>query len=140
MAGERAKSGEKMYFRKAGLYSIDEVLSKVLIGPEHEFNVVSFDGEWVKMGSIRYQNFKIHGVQCYFCGIQGKYFVMEKHQEKHPYHFNLYAIDDNGDEVLMTKDHIFPKSGGGKNELNNFQPLCHPCNMKKKDQGRYYDI
>ena len=47
------------------------------------------------------------------------------------YHFNLYAINDSGDEVLMTKDHIIPKSKGGKNHLSNYQPMCCYCNCKK---------
>jgi 5-methylcytosine-specific restriction endonuclease McrA len=50
------------------------------------------------------------------------------------YHFNLYAIDDNGDEILMTKDHIIPKSKGGRNHLSNYQPMCCVCNQKKDNK------
>lgn len=40
-------------------------------------------------------------------------------------------IDDNDNEVLMTKDHIIPKSKGGKNNLSNYQPMCCICNKQK---------
>jgi len=40
------------------------------------------------------------------------------------YHFNLYAIDENGNEVMMTKDHILAKARGGKDKIDNFQSCC----------------
>lgn len=50
-------------------------------------------------------------------------------------HFNLYAEKD-GESRLMTKDHIIPKSKGGKNHLDNLQTMCDHCNSKK---GSTYD-
>ena len=47
---------------------------------------------------------------------------------------DLFGIDSNGDEVLMTVDHILPKSKGGPHHIDNFQPMCMPCNMKKADK------
>lgn len=35
-------------------------------------------------------------------------------------------------EVKMTVDHIHPVSKGGKNNKENIQPLCWPCNSKKQ--------
>lgn len=49
------------------------------------------------------------------------------------YHFNLYALKENGHEVLMTKDHIIPKCKGGGLSLSNLQTMCHKCNQKKGD-------
>jgi 5-methylcytosine-specific restriction endonuclease McrA len=43
---------------------------------------------------------------------------------------NLYAIKD-GLEVLMTSDHIIPRSKGGPTILENLQPMCHICNGRK---------
>jgi hypothetical protein len=33
----------------------------------------------------------------------------------------------------MTKDHIHPKAKGGAEKLENFQPMCSPCNSYKAD-------
>ena len=47
------------------------------------------------------------------------------------YHLNLYAVDNNGDEILMTKDHILPHSKGGADDINNYQTMCKLCNEAK---------
>ena len=33
----------------------------------------------------------------------------------------------------ITKDHIIPKSRGGRNVKSNFQPLCSVCNLNKNN-------
>lgn len=98
--------------------------------------VLVFRGHTVKMNSMRYQNFKKNGVICAKCGIKGEYFRLEQHAfhadtSNNSFHFNLYAVNSAGNEVLMTKDHIVPKSHGGSNDLSNFQPMCSNCNTKK---------
>jgi len=40
-------------------------------------------------------------------------------------------VDAQGREVLMTHDHIVPRSKGGKNHISNVQTMCAPCNSKK---------
>ena len=47
------------------------------------------------------------------------------------YHLNLYAVDDNGDEILMTKDRILPRSKGGIDDISNYQTMCKLCNEAK---------
>ena len=86
----------------------------------------NFDGHMVKMSSQRYQLFASKGVHCVTCGVEGKFFGLEKmsNDEGSRYHFNLYGFDGYGEEVLITKDHIIPKSRGGKNTLANYQPMC----------------
>lgn len=42
-------------------------------------------------------------------------------------HWDVYT--DEG--IMMTVDHINPKSKGGKDEIENYQPMCHNHNMKK---------
>ena len=110
-------------------YSINEVLSKIT----NDRRKVDFDGDLIYMNSMRYKNFKFHGIKCVKCGLEGKYFVKEKSKNNEPYHFNLYAINEQGHEILMTKDHIIPKAQGGKNRLSNYQTMCVKCNNKKGD-------
>lgn len=47
----------------------------------------------------------------------------------------MYGIDEQGQEVMLTKDHIYPKSKGGLNNIKNYQVLCSRCNSKKSDNS-----
>ena len=98
---------------------------------------VEFDGDRIKMGSVRYKVFKFKGSHCYHCGIEGRFFAKERTKDQETYHLNLYAINEHGEEVLMTKDHIVPKSKGGYARLDNLQPLCAPCNVQKGDNDEW---
>lgn len=42
--------------------------------------------------------------------------------------------------VDLTVDHVVPLSKGGGNGIENIQPLCHGCNVKKNDQTIDYRI
>ena len=90
----------------------------------------------VTMGSHRYQLFALKGTNCVKCGIKGKFFALERgvFDNASKFHFNLYGIDKNNNEIMITKDHIVPRSKGGKNILDNYQPLCYKCNQYKADK------
>jgi 5-methylcytosine-specific restriction endonuclease McrA len=98
---------------------------------------VSFEGKLVWMTSLRLQTFARKGFKCVTCGIEGKYFALEQHTNKNgkespnAWHFNLYALNEANEEVLMTRDHIVPKSRGGPDTLDNSQTMCALCNNKK---------
>lgn len=115
----------KMIRKIDKVYNVDEVLPKIQEGR------VNFDGDMIKMNSLRYHTFA-KGLKCK-CGLVGQYFVKERNIAVEGYHFNLYAIDGDGKEVLMTKDHIMPKSKGGKDSISNFETMCITCNMLKGD-------
>ena len=69
--------------------------------------------------------------------MKGIFFAKEKHRDvKECYHLNLYAVNDKGEEVLMTKDHILPKSLGGPDHLNNMQSMCKRCNENKSNKKK----
>lgn len=115
-------------------YSIEEVRNKVkdvLFEKDKRLAKVDFDGDLIKGNSQRYQTFFTKGCKCVVCGIKGKYFAKERHLQDKSYHLNLYAVDDNGDEILMTKDHILPRSKGGIDDISNYQTMCKLCNEAK---------
>ncbi len=86
----------------------------------------------IKVCSNKFLMFKSKGTSCIACGLEGRFFAVERSNITGSLHVNLYARLDNS-EVLMTRDHIIPKSKGGLGGLDNSQPLCFPCNQKKGD-------
>lgn len=119
--------------RKENL-TIEEVynaVKDVLFEPEDKKAMVVINGDKIKGNSQRFQTFFTKGLKCACCGIEGKYFGKEKDFNAARYHLNLYALDKSGNEVLMTKDHIVPRSKGGASELYNYQTMCVKCNIAK---------
>lgn len=73
------------------------------------------------------------------CSLKGLFFALErwpnqKDQTFGNYHFDLFAIDEFGCEVLMTLDHVHPKSKGGVDHVSNYQPMCKTHNELKADK------
>ena len=119
--------------RKENL-TIEEVynaVKDVLFEPEDKKAMVVINGDKIKGNSQRFQTFFTKGLKCACCGIEGKYFGKKKDFNAARYHLNLYALDESGNEVLMTKDHIVPRSKGGASELYNYQTMCVKCNIAK---------
>lgn len=119
--------------RKENL-TIEEVynaVKDVLFKTEDKKAMVVINGDKIKGNSQRFQTFFTKGLKCACCGIEGKYFGKEKDFNAARYHLNLYALDESGNEVLMTKDHIVPRSKGGASELYNYQTMCVKCNVAK---------
>jgi 5-methylcytosine-specific restriction endonuclease McrA len=76
---------------------------------------------------------KSKGNACAHCGATLSFFALEHHAG----HTSLrpYAITDTGDEVLLTLDHIIPKSHPlGRNTFINYQVLCVRCNTRKDNK------
>ena len=96
---------------------------------EHNIKVEGYD---VYTTSLRYKTFMEKGYKCVCCGRIGTHYILEHpngSNEKRA-HFNLYSDDD----VLMTKDHILPKSMGGADRIENMQTMCSICNSAKGNQ------
>lgn len=72
-----------------------------------------------------------HKTQCLCCGIKTSFAAVETSKSATDYHMNFYALTETGKEVLMTWDHIQPKSMGGKSGQYNAQCLCTVCNCLK---------
>lgn len=141
-------------YERIGNYDINDVLSfvelnrskkeeVVLTLSEKRLGVVCYNGYPVKIYSDRYLTFFKKGVKCCMCGLEGKYFGLErtvvvrrKKKEKiiekpKSFHFNLYTKDITGREIMLTKDHIIPKTKGGKSHISNYQTMCEHCNSVK---------
>lgn len=128
---EKIKTRE---LERKSIHTIEQIreLTKDVLFEEDKRNAkVDLDGDFIKGNSQRYQTFFTKGIKCVCCGIEGKYFAKERAIRDKSYHLNLYAIDESGKEVLMTKDHILPKSKGGKNYIDNYQTMCINCNVAK---------
>jgi len=59
-------------------------------------------------GSVRYKVLSAAKFRCELCGV-------------------------SADEKNLEVDHIFPKSLGGKDDINNYQALCYTCNAAKRN-------
>ena len=119
-----------MALERACICTVDEVM-ELLTEASKPKKYTIFKGYNVKSSSDRYQNFIVKGITCVTCGLTASYFAIERGDRDTNYHFNLYGTDKKGREVLFTKDHILPKSKGGKNHIDNYQTMCTRCNAKK---------
>lgn len=122
----RSKGG----YEKFKKLTIDEVLPHIGAGGKLLVGIIEGVKIYVNTSSVRLQTFKKNLV-CVGCGIQGLYFWAECNPGCFNYHLNLYGVNEAGDEVLMTRDHIIPRSKNGADTIGNMQTMCHKCNNKK---------
>lgn len=131
--------GRVGHYERKGIYAPEEVFSH--LGAKE---AVDFDGDTIRMGSPRYILFNTNLI-CVVCDLVGIFFAKERAiyldrpsgrycPTTNHYHFNLYGLNDRGDEVMLTKDHIHPKSQGGSEDQSNFQTMCARCNGRKRDR------
>jgi 5-methylcytosine-specific restriction endonuclease McrA len=130
MIQEAKRSAHSQHYDRVAVYPARLIIA--LVGNR----CIYFGRHAVKMTKRRYALFFEKGTKCVQCGIEGQYFALERDSSrdaktKYCYHFNLYAVNAEGVEVLMTKDHILPVSRGGKDGLHNLQPMCLHCNNQK---------
>ena len=126
---------------KSGRVSIEEFVSaaEATDAVNRKFVGHIFLNEEVNLSTL---NLRMHiekGFDCIECGVRGSYFKVERtpgppHIIYSDWHLNLYAVDERGNEVLMTKDHRYPRSKGGSDEIENLDPMCSKCNHKKGDK------
>ena len=97
-------------------------------------------GQSVRVTGTRLGAFK-KNLACAGCERVGERFYVERHRKRNGeakygdgWHLNLYSVNPNGTETLMTRDHIVPRSKGGKDKLGNSLTMCTHCNLKKSDK------
>lgn len=86
-------------------------------------------------GWALFHHLKGQPIRCHFCGCQADRWVSEKGRRDrigHPV-LNLFAVKD-GKVVLMTRDHIIPRSLGGVDAVANLRPACAPCNEDRSNE------
>lgn len=112
-------------------YSVDEIFDFMSKNPDELFYV---DEAGNRCKLRRAKVFHIYGTKCANpnCKTTGTFFALEKWPVG-DIHFELYGIDETGDEVLMTVDHVQPKSKGGLDHISNYQPMCKVCNEIKSN-------
>lgn len=104
-----------------------------VIGPliGTEFKILNASLQCKRLKVLKKDNFT-----CTWCNLEGKFAAVEK-QKNHTPHVNIYGINENGHEVLMTQDHKIPqcllKGSDIKNSYRNLQTMCTKCNQKKAD-------
>mgnify|MGYP006267126487 CR=1 FL=1 len=70
---------------------------------------------------------------CSDCGVRGEYF--EECEIDKTISLRVIAtrqMSDGNKKIIMTADHIIPKSKQGSNDIANLQPMCEFCNNRKK--------
>lgn len=126
------------YVRIATYLNVEELLHSITSCKDKYYELPN--GYKVKTSSLRYHTFN-QNLTCINCGLTGCFLALERflydeggdegEKEGQGFHLNLYALDELGREVLMTKDHIIPKSKGGADNLENLQTMCTRCNGNK---------
>ena len=80
-------------------------------------------------------------LKCWECGIEASCFIANKGQNdivSKPV-LDLFA-EANGKYVLMTRDHIIPRSLGGINDVKNLRVGCQPCNSARGNSMNEEDL
>lgn len=144
-------------------YSVEEIMPLIGFGMPHVKFIVELDQFYVNVASVRMECFKRNpicvdcgivgsvfmlqrhvynppkvGMNCFikdcpWCALNN-FNRRKKHtnMRENP-HLNLYGRMRNGRLILMTRDHIFPRSKGGGEDIENMQTMCSTCNNRKAD-------
>lgn len=108
-------------------YTIDEIFKWIEDNPKR----IYWEKDNYRINTKRAKVFYKKGLICVNCGAKGLFFALEQDRGG-GIHLDLYGYIDE-EEVLITVDHIIPKSKGGVNRLINYQIMCKICNEMKAD-------
>ena len=111
-----------------------------VISREHSWDIKDYQivlgGDLFSFGSIlinlneeRLACFRRNGFTCHECKRSASLLALEYIESKSYSGYSLNLYSDDG--AYFTKDHIIPKSLGGKDSLDNYQTMCWKCNAKK---------
>jgi len=120
-----------------GFWFYHELLDKFTFKREKVlFHLPDGSACWINTGSSRIKCLARSPI-CVFCKVEGVIWILESivvpGQILDPPHFGLYAIGKWDNLILMTQDHILPRSRGGTYVQQNLQTACSRCNGKRGD-------
>lgn len=93
--------------------------------------------EWKKKHKDKVQHYNF----LYKTRLRNGIFTLNEWNElKKFYKFTCPACYRKEPEITLTKDHIMPLCLGGKNTIDNIQPLCLSCNSRKNKRYIKYDL
>jgi len=82
----------------------------------------------------RFKIFDVIGYDCVTCGMIGSHIVWwREFGKRQADHYDIAGYKD-GKLRMITIDHIYPKSKGGPDHIDNYQPMCSFCNGRKSDK------
>ncbi len=83
----------------------------------------------------RYCNETNQRMVCFNCGVEAdRWIVRHQHNDRNkPPVLELFAYNKKKILVMMTRDHIIPKSWGGLDLVENLRCACEPCNRDRKN-------
>lgn len=112
-------------------YSFEEFLKII---NDKDLLSINVDGKEYKLRKKNKEKFKFYhkGCKCVSCGRKPTKFILSKYKENSSnlVHFRIYSVEDDK-FILMTIDHIIPKSKNGKDSKDNYQLMCEECNCLK---------
>ena len=87
----------------------------------------------IMVNSDRYDNFIAHGLKCTKCGLEAQFAAVEKEPKAKYYYINFYVVraTDNK-ELVLTKDHIYPRALGGLTQLRIIRYCARVVILKKE--------
>lgn len=114
-------------------YTVEEILKRF---KEYNQFILKYVTETGKRKGVQVTNIGLrmkailNSQTCVGCDLEGNVFRLEKNGIRRP-HLNLYHKTPRGDYIMLTRDHIIPKSVGGLSIEVNQQVMCSECNSKK---------
>lgn len=70
--------------------------------------------------------------------VGGRFTLQQWLEMKKSFDYKCVSCGKQEPEIKLHKDHIVPLSIGGRNDIDNIQPLCAFCNTSKKDKTINY--
>jgi len=93
--------------------------------------------EWARINSKKYRDRIIAQTQKRRAIIRNlnEHFTKEEWQAlKKKYNFTCLMCKERESKIILSPDHVIPLLHGGKNTIDNIQPLCIRCNSVKNNK------